>query len=105
MAWGFYIQDMDFIFWISSKSETKNFIEIEGSPFGFFFRLVSNPLHYRGSKNTNLVSSEFCKGKPVAPATCAAQTKNTAGCIQIAIRIYLSCKMILAESAHSSGIF
>ena len=27
---------------------------------------------YRGSRNPNLTSGEFCKGKPVAPATCTA---------------------------------
>ena len=30
-----------------------------------------NEHYYRGSKDTNLMSGEFCKGKPVAPATCA----------------------------------
>ena len=32
-------------------------------------RPISDPQHYRGSKNANLISVEFCKGKPVAPAT------------------------------------
>ena len=35
-----------------------------------FFRLISDPLYYRGSKYTSLKSGEFCMGKPDAPATC-----------------------------------
>lgn len=28
------------------------------------------PLYYSGSENTNLTSGQYCKGKPVTPATC-----------------------------------
>ena len=35
-----------------------------------FSRPISDPQCLRGSKETNLTSSEFCKGKPVTPATC-----------------------------------
>ena len=66
----------------------ENFSVIEGSPLWIFqkilkntisstdvgeksfFRLNSDPLRYRGSKNTNLTSVQFCKGRPVAPARC-----------------------------------
>ena len=41
-----------------------------GRRWKFLFWLISDPLYYRGSKNTNLTFVQFCKGKAVAPATC-----------------------------------
>ena len=41
-----------------------------GRRWKFLFWLISDPLYYRGSKNTNLTSVQFRKGKAVAPATC-----------------------------------
>ena len=48
--------------WITSTDVGEN----------FFFRLISDALYYRASKNTNLTSVQFCKGRPVTPARCGA---------------------------------
>ena len=70
-----------------SYSEAKIFFVIEGPPLGIskkfeklqyfqwtqvknFFRPISDSLYCKGSKNTNLMSGEFCQCNPVAPATC-----------------------------------
>ena len=44
-----------------------------GRRWKFLFWLISDPLYYRGSKNTNLTSVQFRKGKAVAPATCVKE--------------------------------
>ena len=33
-------------------------------------RPISNLLYHRGSKNTNLISDQLCKGRSVLPARC-----------------------------------
>ena len=43
-----------------------------GRRWKFLFWLISDPLYYRGSKNTNLTFVQFRKGKAVAPATCVS---------------------------------
>ena len=50
--------------------ENGNMDNFYGCRWKFFFRLISDALYYRASKNTNLTSVQFCKGRPVAPARC-----------------------------------
>ena len=85
----------------------KNWNIFYGRRWKFFFRPISDTLYYRGSKNTNLMSGEFCKGKPVTPATCVkvksgskngAQVQNLTICKKI--HIFCPILMKLGENNH-----